>query len=156
MRSSYDRLTAIVRLTLATFAALAIASPATAQVGGLTKRVKEKAGQEVDRKAPDSASDAQAEAAAPGGEGGTIVLTEDVVSQLLAGLKAGRADRVAAAREDTPYGRFKKAELAYAEAQPKCQAGQQTFPNAWRRTRNWQTSTPPSRTRWLPPRARAT
>jgi hypothetical protein len=49
------------------------------------------------------------------------------VSQLLAGLKAGQAERQAAAKEDTPYGRYKKAEAAYAMAQPKCQAGQQTF-----------------------------
>ena len=128
MRSPYRRLATIARLAAAALAALAIATPASAQVGGLTKRVKEKAGQEGVSKAADSATDAPAEGAAPGGEGGMIVLTEDVVDQLLAGLKAGRADRVAAAREDTPYGRFKKAEAAYAEAQPKCQAGQQTFP----------------------------
>jgi hypothetical protein len=128
MSSTYKQLANIAWLAGAGLVALAIAAPVSAQVGGLTKRVKEKAGQEVDAKAADSATDAPAEAAAPGGEGGTIVLTEDVVSQLLAGLKAGRADRVAAAREDTPYGRYKKAEAAYAEAEPKCRAAQQTFP----------------------------
>ena len=118
----------IARLTVAMLVALAIATPASAQVGGLTKRVKEKAGQEVDPRTADSATDAPAEAAAPGAAGGMIVLTDEVVSQLLAGLKAGQADRKAAAKENTAYGRFKKAEAAYAEAQPKCEAASQTFP----------------------------
>jgi hypothetical protein len=123
MRSSCA-LVGITRLAVATLVALAIATPATAQFGGLKKRVKAKTGQEDTSRA----AGAPAEAAAPAGQGGTIVLTEDVVSQLLAGLKAGQAERDAAAKEDTPYGRYKKAEVAYAEAQPKCEAGQQTFP----------------------------
>ena len=118
----------IARLTVAMLVALAIATPASAQVGGLTKRVKEKAGQEVDPRSADSATDAPAEAAAPGAAGGMIVLDEQVVTQLLTGLKAGQADREAAAKENTAYGRFKKAEAAYAEAQPKCEAATQTFP----------------------------
>jgi hypothetical protein len=117
----------IARLAVATVVALAIATPASAQVSGLTKRVKEKAGQKVDPSAADSATDDPAEATAPGAAGGMIVLTDEVVSQLLAGLKAGQADREAAAKENTPYGRFKKAEAAYAEAKPKCDAAQQTF-----------------------------
>jgi hypothetical protein len=119
---------AIAQLAVATLVAVAIATPASAQFGGLTKRVKEKAGQEGVSRAADSATDAPAEAAAPGAQGGMIVLDEQVVSQLLAGLKAGQADREAAAKEDTPYGRYKKAEAAYAVAQPKCEAAQQTFP----------------------------
>src|SRR5882724_3495416 len=127
MRSPYRRLTAIARLAVTMLAALAIATPATAQVGGLTKRVKEKAGQEVDPRSADSTADAPAEAVAPGAAGGMIVLDEQVVGQLLAGLKAGQAEREGAAKEDTPYGRFKKAEAAYAEAKPNCDAAQQTF-----------------------------
>jgi hypothetical protein len=56
-----------------------------------------------------------------------IVFTKDVVDQLIAGLKAGQAEREAAAKTDTPYGRYKTAEAAYIEAQPKCEAGQQAF-----------------------------
>jgi hypothetical protein len=50
-----------------------------------------------------------------------------VVDQLLAGLKAGQAERAAAAREDTPYGRYTQGSAAYKEAEAKCQAAQQTF-----------------------------
>lgn len=116
MRSSPTRLPALGRLTLVIVAAFAVAPPASAQIGGLKKRLK------------GTASPAPAEAAAPAGQGGTIVLTDDVVNQLLAGLKAGQAERDAAAREETPYGRYKKAEAAYAVARPKCEAAQQTFP----------------------------
>jgi hypothetical protein len=107
----------LATLVVATIAVLGIATPASAQFGGLKKRVKAQTGQE----------EASAQAATPG-EGGTIVLTSDVVSQLLTGLKAGQAEREAAAKEDTPYGRFKTAEAAYAVAQPKCEAAQQTLP----------------------------
>jgi hypothetical protein len=55
------------------------------------------------------------------------VLTGEVVNQLLAGLKAGKAEREAAAKQDTPYGRYKKAEAAYAVAKPKCEAAQPGF-----------------------------
>ena len=126
MRSSCKRLTTIARLAVTTLAALAIVTPASAQLGGLKKRAKEKAGQEgVSRVA--GAAEAPAEGAAPGDQGGMIVLTADVVNQLLTGLKAGKAEREAAAKEGTPYGRYKKAEAAYAVAQPKCEAAQQIF-----------------------------
>jgi hypothetical protein len=115
--------------------ALAIATPASAQFGGLKKKLKGAAAQEGATKAAGAAGvtpEAPAEATDAGGPGaaggGTIVLTEDVVSRLLTGLKAGQAERAAAAKEDTPYGRYKKAAAAYAEAEPKCQAAQQTFP----------------------------
>ena len=52
-----------------------------------------------------------------------------MVSQLIAGLKAGQAQREAAAKADTPYGRYQQALAAYEVAKPKCEAGQQTFPN---------------------------
>jgi hypothetical protein len=118
------RLAILAQLAVTMFIALAVATPASAQFGGLKKRVKAKTGQEDTSRA----AGAPTEAAAPAGQGGTIVLTADVVSQLLAGLKAGQAERDAAAKEDTPYGRYKKAEAAYAVAQPKCEAAQQTFP----------------------------
>ena len=119
-----------------TLIALAITTPASAQFGGLKKKLTGTAAQEGEAKAAGAAGatpEAPAEATDAGGPGaarggGTIVLTEDVVSRLLTGLKAGQAERAAAAKEDSPYGRYKKAAAAYAEAQPKCQAAQQTFP----------------------------
>lgn len=117
----------IARLAVLTLAAIAIATPASAQFGGLNKKLKPKAGQESTSRAAGRAPDALTEASDPAAQGGTIVLTEEVVNQLLAGLNAGRAERAAAAREDTPYGRYKKREIAYAEAQPKCETEKQAF-----------------------------
>ena len=93
-------------------AALAIATPASAQFGGLKKKIKPTANKQ---------------AAAPADQGGMIILTNDVVDQLLTGLKAGQAERDAATREDTPYGRFKKADITYADAKIKCEAAQPGF-----------------------------
>jgi hypothetical protein len=133
MRNRYG-LGGIARAAAIVVVALAITTPASAQFGGLKKKLKGAAAQEGASKAPGAAGvtpEAPAEVAdvgGPAGGGGTIVLTEDVVGKLIAGLKAGQATRAAAAKEDSPYGRYKKAEAAYAEAQPKCQAAQQTFP----------------------------
>src|SRR5207249_1742324 len=46
----------------------------------------------------------------------------DVVDRLVAGLKAGAAEREAAKKEDTPYGRYIRAKAAYEVAKPKCEA----------------------------------
>jgi hypothetical protein len=135
MRNQY-RPGGIGRAAVIAVIALAITTPASAQFGGLKKKLKGAAAQEGATKAAGAAGvapDAPAEATDAGGPGaarggGTIVLTEDVVSRLLAGLKAGQVERAAAAKEDSPYGRYQKAAAAYAEAQPKCQAAQQTFP----------------------------
>jgi hypothetical protein len=134
MRNQYRP--GIARAAVIAVIALAITTPASAQFGGLKKKLKGAAAQEGATKAagaagatpeaPAEATDADGPGAAGGG--GTIVLTEDVVSRLLAGLKAGQAERAAAAKEDSPYGRYQTAAAAYAEAQPKCQAAQQTFP----------------------------
>jgi len=115
----------IARLAVAALVALAIASPASAQFGGLKKHLKGKAVEKGVTQATGEASDAPA---ARGANGGTIVLTDEVVGQLLAGLQAGRAEREAAAMEDTPYGQYQKGAAAYAEAKSKCEAAQQTFP----------------------------
>jgi hypothetical protein len=117
MRIQPLRLNSVTRAAVALLVALAIATPASAQFGGLRKRLKPGAGQD----------EASKGAAAPGADGGMIVLTEEIVGRLITGLKAGEATRKAAAKEDTPYGRFKKAEIAYAEAQPKCEAGRQAW-----------------------------
>ena len=112
MRSPHVQFAAIVSLAIAAFTSLTIATPASAQFGGLKKKIKPAAAQA---------------AAAPADQGGIIVLTDDVVNQLLTGLKAGQAERDAAMKEDTPYGRFKKADAAYEAAKPKCEAAQPGF-----------------------------
>lgn len=111
----------LVRGALVALTALTLATPASAQFGGLKKRVKKATGQE------DSKAAASSDAPTPAAQGGTIVLTADVVNQLLTGLNAGQAERTAAAKADTPYGRYKKAEIAYAEAQPRCETEKEAF-----------------------------
>jgi hypothetical protein len=135
MRSPCRRVAIAARVAAVAVLALGMTTPSWAQFGGLKKRLKRAAGQEGASKAADAATgDAAAKpaesgnAAGPGGAGGMIVLTQDVVDQLLAGLKAGQAERAAAAREDTPYGRYTQGAAAYKEAEAKCQAAQQTFP----------------------------
>ncbi|MEA2725384.1 MAG: hypothetical protein QOH59_3155 [Gemmatimonadales bacterium] len=117
----------LARLAVIALAALAIATPASAQFGGLKKKVKAKAGQEAVSKAAGEVGVPPSEGAAPADRGGMIVLTKEVVNQLLAGLKAGQAEREAAAKEDTPFGRYTKAKAAFTAAQPKCEKAQQTF-----------------------------
>lgn len=117
----------IARLAAIALAALAIATPVSAQFGGLKKKAKAKASQEAVSQTADAVSAPPAEGAAPGDPGGMIVLTKEVVNQLVTGLKAGKAEREAAAKEDTPFGRYTKAKAAYAVARPKCEAAQQAF-----------------------------
>ncbi len=114
MLSSSGHLAMAARFTVLALAACAIATPATAQFGGLKKKIKSTAKQET-------------AAPAPANDGGMVVLTTDVVNQLLTGLKAGKAEREATMREDTPYGRYKKGQAAYAVAKPKCEAAQPAF-----------------------------
>ena len=113
MQSSSGRLATVARFAVIAFAACTIATPATAQFGGLKKKIKPPVKQET--------------ASAPSSDGGTVVLTSDVVDQLLTGLKAGQAEREAAMTDDTPYGRYKKGQAAYEEAKPKCDAAQPAF-----------------------------
>jgi hypothetical protein len=132
MRNPCERLAAVARLALAALVALAIATPASPQFGGLKKKLKGAAAQEGASKAATAGAPSEtpaqtADARATGGGGGTIVLTDDVVGRLLAGLRAGEAERQAAAKEDSPYGRRRKAEAAYAAAKAKCDQSQQAF-----------------------------
>jgi hypothetical protein len=123
MQNRCGRLAAIARAAALVSVALAITTPAAAQFGGLKKKLKSTAGAEtVKPAAPD-----EARAATTGDAGGTVVLTADVLDQLVTGLKAGEAERQAAAKADTPYGKYQRAVAAYEIAQPKCQEGQQTF-----------------------------
>lgn len=104
----------------------ALTTPASAQFGGLKKKLKSAAAAPGSQAAPtESAAAADAPA---GADAGMIVLTSDVVDRLLAGLQAGEAERARAGQEETPYGRYQRAQAAYATAQPKCAQAQQTFP----------------------------
>jgi hypothetical protein len=99
----------------------ATAAPVSAQLGPLRKKVKAAAGvPEADQQA--------ARPTAAGGGGGVIVVDEEVLDRLMKGLRAGRAEREKAPKEDTPYGRYIRAAAAYEEAQGKCKAGQATLP----------------------------
>ena len=100
----------------------ATTAPAAAQIGGrLKKKVRAAAG------VPEPAATRGGPTA--GGEtAGTLVLDDDVLERLMKGLRAGRAERDAAAKSDTPYGRHIKAAAAYAEAKSKCDAASRTFP----------------------------
>ena len=109
----------IIRLAAVLLAASVLATPASAQFGGLKKKLKNAAGQEDAKSAP-AATD-------PAGEGGVLVLTPEVVNRLIAGLEAGRAEREIASKEDTPYARYQRAQQAYEVAKPTCEAAQQTF-----------------------------
>jgi hypothetical protein len=108
-------------LIIVVLAVLASASPAAAQFGGLKKKIKKATGQE------DSPATAPASDPTPG-QGGSVVLTADVVSKLITGLKAGETEREAAATsDDNVYGRYQKAKRAYAEGQAKCEANRQAW-----------------------------
>jgi hypothetical protein len=61
-------------------------------------------------------------------QGGTVVLTPQVVNQLLTGLKAGEAERETARKEDSPYSRYNQEKAAYAAAKSKCDAAQANWP----------------------------
>jgi hypothetical protein len=119
MRTAHGRLAAIGRATAVAALALGVATPAAAQFGGLKKRLKTAATSTQDAPEPGPVA----------ANGGTIVLDAEVVGRLIAGLRAAESERQAAAKEDTPYGRYSEARKAYEVAQPKCEQGRQTFPN---------------------------
>jgi hypothetical protein len=107
----------LVRILALILLALAVAAPASAQID-LKKKLKRAAGGEK----------AQPEVAAAGAEtAGTLVLDDQVIEQMIKGLRAARAHREAAAKADTPYGRYLKQKAAYAEATSKCEAAKQTL-----------------------------
>jgi hypothetical protein len=107
----------LVRLAMLVVAAATLATPASAQFGGLKKKLKKATGEDTSAHAADPTPAA----------GGSVVLTPDVVNKLIAGLKAGEAERKAAAKEDSPYGRYQQAKRAYTESVTKCEAGRQAW-----------------------------
>ena len=97
---------------------LAVAAPASAQFK-VPKKVKDVTGAEKGKPA--------AAPAATGG-GGTLVLDDEVIDQMIKGLRARDAHKAAAAKEDTPYGHYLQRKTAYAEAKAKCDAAMQSYP----------------------------
>ncbi len=102
--------------------AAATAAPAAAQFGGLKKKAQSAAGVASETKDKQPAPGRAAET------GGAVVLNDEVIDRFLAGVRAGQAEREAATKEDTPYGRHLKAEAAYAAAKSKCDEATATWP----------------------------
>ena len=97
---------------------LAVAAPASAQFK-VPKKVKDVTGAEKAKPA--------AAPAATGG-GGMLVLDDEVIDQMIKGLRARDAHKAAAAKADTPYGRYQQGKAAYVEAKAKCDAAMQSYP----------------------------
>jgi hypothetical protein len=134
MRNSYGRMRALVRGGACVLVMLGVATPAAAQFGGLKKKLKAAAGQEAAAEGAKQAgvSDAPAANVAAGNAGatgGTVVLTPDVVDQLLAGLKATKAYRDSARTGDNSYGRYNRAMAAFESAKAKCEGSHTAFIN---------------------------
>ena len=121
MGTPHRRLAALTRLGAATLPALAIASSLSAQVN-VRKPLDQRGKWEVADQRESRADERKAVAATQ-----TVVLTKEVVSRLITGLEAGQAERQRAEQEDTPYGRYQRAQTAYAAAKSKCKAAQQAF-----------------------------
>jgi hypothetical protein len=106
----------IALVMLATMAA----APAPAQFGAIKKKVKAAAGAESKEQPAPAAKDGA-------GDGGTIVVNDDVVDRYIQGLKARQTEREAAPKADTPYGRYLHAKADADAAKAKCSAAQTTF-----------------------------
>jgi hypothetical protein len=108
----------IARLAIFAITAVTFATPASAQLGGLKKKLQ---------KATEGETQAPAADPTPAA-GGSVVLTPDVVNKLITGLKAGEAEREKAVQsDDNAYGRYQKAQRAYTDAQAKCEANRQAW-----------------------------
>ena len=134
MSTPTRRLVCIVRMLVPACLTLALATPAAAQFGGLKKKAQQAAGAEAAKKVGDSTAAQKDAAPAPaaGGGGGrteTVVLDDQLVDQFITGLKAGKAEREAAKKENTPYGQYNRDAAAYEAAKDKCSQAQATFPN---------------------------
>lgn len=114
----------LLRLFLTMLLALGLSTPAAAQFKKLRDAVKKSDPMEA-AAAPNTP--VRAEAVSAQGGDGLVVLTPEVVDQLLAGGLAANAERNKAAQEDTPYGRYARAKAAYDVAKPKCEAAYTTW-----------------------------
>jgi hypothetical protein len=130
MRNPNRRSAGVGRILALLLLALVAASPAWAQFGSIKKALKGKAAEKgVEQVSPDAAAPTETGAAAAGGDNSMVVLDAAAVDRLLAGLKAGEAEREKATKENTSYGRYMQAKAAYQVAKPKCDAAQATWPN---------------------------
>lgn len=134
MSTPTRRLVCIVRALAVVCLALTLATPAAAQFGGLKKKAQQAAGAEAAKTVGDTTAAQHGAAPAPAqGEGGggteAVALDDQIVDQFIAGLKAGKAERETAKKEDTPYGRYNRDAAAYEAAKDKCAAAQANFPN---------------------------
>jgi hypothetical protein len=120
MQTVQGRLAAMGRAAALIAVTLTLVTPAWAQFGGLKKKLKAAATEP-------GATDAAGAPTPPAATGGTVVLTDDVVAQLIEGMNAAAAEREAAKNADTPYGRYNKASAAYMDAKKKCSAAQDNF-----------------------------
>lgn len=125
MSTPTRRFMSLVRLLPAALLMLALATPVSAQggFGGLKKKVRAVTGADSDVKDGDAAHAREGAAAAAGTE--TVVVNDQTVGQLIDGLKAGRAEREAAQKEDNSYGRYNREHAAYQAAKSKCDAASQ-------------------------------
>src|ERR687890_93242 len=103
----------LVRLALLSLTALALAHPASAQFGGLKKKLKKSSSQ------TDTTTSAPAADPTPA-QGGSVVLTADVVSKLITGLQAGQAEREAAAKGDTKLMQIYQDSVSLLQGGPSC------------------------------------
>ncbi len=129
MRNPNSRSAGIGRILALVLLSIVVASPAWGQFGALKKAMKNKAAEKaVDAAAPDSppASGAAANSGM-GGDNSTIVLSADVVDRLLTGLRAGKAEREKAAKEDSPVTRYDREAAAYEAAVAKCEQAKGTY-----------------------------
>jgi hypothetical protein len=120
MRSSTHQL---IHAILIAVVATAGASPAAGQLGGLRKKIKSAAGAAPAREEPAPPG----QPGAGGDAGGTIVLDDDVLERYLVYFRTVEAEREAAKKENTPYGKYLKAEAAAVAAEEKCRAAQNTW-----------------------------
>jgi hypothetical protein len=126
MTTPTRRFMSVARLLPAALLMLALATPATAQgLGGLGKKLRGAAGAKSDENAGNADHGTDGKAAPAGTQ--TVVVDDKTVGQLIAGLKAGRAEREAAAKEDNSIGRYNRDQAAYEAAKAKCEAAHQTL-----------------------------
>jgi hypothetical protein len=133
MSTRTRRLVCLMRMLAIIGLTATLATPASAQFGGLKKKAQQAAGAEAAKQVGDTTAAQKGAAPAPaagGGGGGmeTVVLDDKLVDQYIAGLKAGQAEREAAKKENTPYGRYLRDAAAYEAAKDKCAQAQTDFP----------------------------
>ena len=127
MRNTSGRAAAAARIMAVALLALGISTPAAAQFGAIKKKLKAAAGSETAPADPATPGGGPGDAAGGKG-GGRVVITPEVVDRLILAHKAREAEIERAKKEDSPYNRYLRAQVAYEAAKEKCSAAQTTFP----------------------------